>query len=148
MKKLDGNLKISQWFLDPLSKHGPDHKNNSKRILDKIELLDKTFLTTDPNSLSLKIPNSHFIPNPCDKSFEILENYKKKCDFDVFFAMSHGVHRGELKKGKNDFREIFINKLIAKNKHIKFDVYGMNNVQPIWGEQFLKKFLIVIWVLI
>ena len=84
MKKLDGNLKISQWFLDPLSKHGPDHKNNSKRILDKIELLDKTFLTTDPNSLSLKIPNSHFIPNPCDKSFEILENYKKKCDFDVF----------------------------------------------------------------
>ena len=53
--------------------------------------------------------------------------------------MSHGVHRGELKKGKNDFREIFINKLIAKNNDIKFDVYGMNNVQPIWGEQFLKK---------
>ena len=139
MKKLDKNLKISQWFLDPLSKYGPDHKNNSKRILDKTKLLDKTFLTTDPNSLPLKIPNAHFIPNPCDKSFEVLENYKKKCDFDVFFAMSHGVHRGELKKGKNDDREIFINKLIKKNKDIKFDVYGMNNVQPVWGEQFLKK---------
>ncbi len=139
MKNLDKNLKISQWFLDPLSKYGPDHTNNSKRILDKIEFLDKTFLTTDPNSLSLKIPNSHFIPNPCDKSFEVLENYKNKCDFDVFFAMSHGVHRGELKKGKIDNREIFINKLIKKNLNIKFDVYGMNNVQPIWGEQFLKR---------
>ena len=139
MKNLDKNLKISQWFLDPLSKYGPDHANNSKRILDKIEFLDKTFLTTDPNSLSLKIPNSHFIPNPCDKSFEVLENYKNKCDFDVFFAMSHGVHRGELKKGKIDNREIFINKLIKRNVDIRFDVYGMNNVQPIWGEQFLKK---------
>ena len=139
MKNLDKNLKISQWFLDPLSKYGPDHANNSKRILDKIEFLDKTFLTTDPNSLTLKIPNSHFIPNPCDKSFEVLENYKNKCDFDVFFAMSHGVHRGELKKGKFDNREIFINKLIKKNIKIKFDVYGMNNVQPIWGEQFLKR---------
>ncbi len=139
MKNLDKNLKISQWFLDPLSRYGPDHANNSKRILDKIEFLDKTFLTTDPNSLSLKIPNSHFIPNPCDRSFEVLENYKNKCDFDVFFAMSHGVHRGELKKGKVDNREIFINKLIKKNMNIKFDVYGMNNVQPIWGEQFLKR---------
>ena len=139
MKNLDKNLKISQWFLDPLSRHGPDHANNSKRILDKVEFLDKTFLTTDPNSLSLKIPNSHFIPNPCDKSFEVLENYKNKCDFDVFFAMSHGVHRGELKKGKIDNREIFINKLIKKNSNIRFDVYGMNNVQPIWGEQFLKR---------
>ena len=139
MKNLDKNLKISQWFLDPLSKYGPDHANNSRRILDKIKFLDKTFLTTDPNSLSLKIPNSHFIPNPCDKSFEILENYKNKCDFDVFFAMSHGVHRGELKKGKIDNREIFINRLIKKNLDIRFDVYGMNNVQPIWGEQFLKR---------
>ena len=139
MRNLDKNLKISQWFLDPLSKYGPDHANNSKRILDKIEFLDRTFLTTDPNSLSLKIPNSHFIPNPCDSSFEVLENYKKKCDFDVFFAMSHGVHRGELKKGKVDNREIFINNLIKKNSDIKFDVYGMNNVQPIWGEQFLKR---------
>ena len=28
IKKLDRNIKISQWFLDPLSKYGPDHKNN------------------------------------------------------------------------------------------------------------------------
>ncbi len=139
LKNLDKNIKLTQWFLDPLSKFGPDHINNSKRILDKTKLLDSTFLTTDPDSLSFNIPNSQYIPNPCDESFEILKNYNNKCNFDVFFAMSHGVHRGQLKKGKVDDREIFINKLIKKNKNIKFDVYGMNNVQPIWGEQFIKK---------
>jgi len=53
--------------------------------------------------------------------------------------MSHGVHRGSLKKGKFDDRESFINKLIKKNKNINFDIYGMNNVQPIWGDNFLSK---------
>ena len=139
LRNLDKNIKITQWFLDPLSKFGPDHLNNSKRILDKTKLLDTTFLTTDPDSLSFNIPNSQYIPNPCDESFEVLKNYNNKCNFDVFFAMSHGVHRGQLKKGKVDDRETFINKLIKKNKNIKFDVYGMNNVQPIWGEQFIKK---------
>ena len=57
----------------------------------------------------------------------------------MFFAMSHGVHRGQLKSGKDDDRENFINKLINLNKNIKFDVYGMNNVQPIWADQFIKK---------
>jgi len=28
---------------------------------------------------------------------------------------------------------------MKKNKNIKFDVYGMNNVQPVWGDNFLKK---------
>ena len=53
--------------------------------------------------------------------------------------MSHGVHRGGLKKGKSDDREVLINKLIKKNKEINFDIYGMNNVQPIWGNSFIKK---------
>ena len=139
MRELKKNLKISQWFLDPLSKYGPDHKNNKERILDKIDIIDNSFLTTDPEALSFKIKNSYFMPNPCDESFEILSNYEKNCNFDVFFAMSHGVHRGGLKTGKTDNREIFINKLIKLNKNLKFDVYGMNNVQPIWAENFINK---------
>ena len=102
--------------------------------------MDATFLYYRSKiTLKLIYQIRYFIPNPVDSSFEILENYKKDCSFDVFFAMSHGVHRGQLKKGKIDDREIFINKLINKNKDIKFDVYGMNNVQPIWGDQFIKK---------
>ncbi len=139
MRESQKNLKISQWFLDPLSKFGPDHKTNKERILNKIDILDNSFLTTDPNSLSFKLKNSYFMPNPCDESFETLSNYEKNCNFDVFFAMSHGVHRGGLKAGKKDDREIFINKLIKLNKNLKFDVYGMNNVQPIWAENFINK---------
>tara|TARA_Y100000591_G_scaffold327561_1_gene352292 strand:+ start:294 stop:2411 length:2118 start_codon:yes stop_codon:yes gene_type:complete len=139
LREINKNLRMSQWFLDPLSKYGPDHENNTKRILDKIEFMDTSFLTTDPHSLEISIKNSFFMPNPADKSFETLNNYKKDCPFDVFFAMSHGVHRGKLKSGKDDNREIFINKLIKKNKNIIFDVFGMNNVQPIWADQFLQK---------
>ena len=138
LKNRDKNLKIAQWFLDPLGKNGPDHLKNKKRILNKSNEIDSTFLTTDPKSLNFKIHNSFFIPNPCDKSFEILKNYDRETVNDVFFAMSHGVHRGELKKGKIDNREILISKLIKKNRNLNFDIYGMNNIQPIWGDQFIK----------
>ena len=139
LKNMNRNLKVGQWFLDPLGKNGPDHKKNTKRVTDKKEFIDATFLTTDPSSLTYKIKNSYFIPNPCDHSFETLKNYENVCKNDIFFAMSHGVHRGALKKGKTDNREIFINKLISKNKNINFDIYGMNNVQPVWGSDFLNK---------
>ena len=79
------------------------------------------------------------MPNPVDQSLEKLENYKNKYfNSDVFFAMSHGVHRGVLKKGKIDKRESFINKLIDKTKNIRFDCYGMNNIQPIWSDDYLR----------
>ena len=139
LKNMNKNLKICQWFLDPLGVNGPDYHKNLLRIQHKKKNIDATFLTTDPLVLKGSLDNSHFIPNPCDESFETLKNYENDNLNDVFFAMSHGVHRGGLKKGKYDDREIFINKLIKKNKDIKFDIYGMNNVQPIWGENFINK---------
>ncbi len=138
LKSSNKNLKISQWFLDPVGEKGPDYQKNNARITDKLEFIDATFLTTDPSVLKIKLNNSYFIPNPSDLSFETLKNYNNDCINDVFFAMSHGVHRGSLKKGKNDDREYFIKKLVSKNKYIKFDIYGMNNVQPTWGDNFLS----------
>ncbi len=138
LKNKNKNLKVSQWFLDPLSRNGPDYINNKKRILDKIKFIDATFLTSDPKSLDFKIKNSYFIPNPADVSFETLNNSKNKPKKDVFFAMSHGVHRGNLKTGKYDDREKILKKLL-KIKDIEFDFYGINNIQPIWGNEFLKK---------
>ena len=137
LKSIKKDLKIAQWFLDPLSKSGPDYLKNNSRISQKLEFMDATFLTSCPSTLSKKINNSYFMPNPSDTSFEILKNFKKSCSKDVFFAMSHGVHRGNLKRGKFDDREIFINKLIKKNKNINFDIYGMNGIQPIWGDNFI-----------
>ncbi len=132
------NIKIGQWFLDPVGKGTPDAKKNNKRIFNNNELIDYTFLTSCPSLLTNKINNSFFIPNPSDISFEVLKNYKKNCNNDVFFAMSHGVHRGTLKKGKFDNREIFINKLIKKLPNVLFDIYGMNNIQPVWGNNFIN----------
>lgn len=138
IKEKNKKLRICQWFLDPLGKKGPDYQKNNKRILDKVNCMDATFLTSCPSVLSTKIDNSYFIPNPSDPSFEILKNYESNCQSDVFFAMSHGVHRGLLKKGKFDRREVIINSLRKNNKKINFDIYGMNNIQPIWGDKFIN----------
>ena len=135
------SLKIAQWFLDPLIKNGPDYEKNKLRILDKIEYTDANFITTSPDVLNFlpKKKLSLFMPNPTDESFEVLNNYNNKhCSMDVFFALSHGVHRGILKKGKYDERADFVNRLVEITPNVKFDLYGINNVQPIWADSFLK----------
>ena len=134
------NVKIAQWFLDPLNKDGPDYERNKKRILDKSEYVDANFITTSPTALKF-LPNyveNFFIPNPVDKSFETLNNYRHPCNVDVFFALSHGVHRGILKRGKDDDRNYFLKQLINKTSNVKFDIYGLNNKQPIWADHYFK----------
>ena len=140
IKNENKSLKLAQWFLDPVSKHGPDYKNNKKRFLKFINHTAANFITTDPYSLDFSVKNTFYMPNPSDKAFEVLNNFMNNCENDVFFAMSHGVHRGVLKKGKFDDREIFIKKLIKKNKDkdISYDFYGFDNIQPLWGDNFLK----------
>ena len=138
LKNINKNLKFAQWFLDPITKLGPDYINNKKRLLKFEGIIDASFTTTDPKSLDFKIDNAFYIPNPADKSFETLKNYQTNPENDLFFAMSHGVHRGVLKKGKDDDREKILRKLIKENNKIKFDFYGLNTRQPIWGNNFLN----------
>ncbi len=133
-------LKVAQWFLDPLNVNGPDYERNSKRILNKEEFVDANFLTTSPDALNF-IKNKdkfYYIPNPADKSFETLNNFEKECNVDVFFALSHGVHRGVLKTGKYDDRSEFIKNLLRNTSDVKFDIYGLEKVQPIWADQYFK----------
>ena len=133
-------LKIAQWFLDPLNKKGPDYERNKERVLDKKEFIDSNFLTTSPDALDF-LPTdkkNYFIPNPSDSSFEVLNNYKRNCNMDVFFALSHGVHRGILKSGKYDERAKFIEKLVKITENIKFDIYGLKKIQPIWADHYFK----------
>ena len=140
LKEDNPNTKFAQWFLDPLNKNGPDYQRNKERILDKIDCMDGTFMTTSPTALDFlpKNNNNYYIPNPSDNSFETLNNYKKSCSVDVFFALSHGVHRGKLKSGKEDDRIIFLDKLQKITSDIKFDLYGINNIQPIWADHYFK----------
>ena len=135
IKKTYPSIKIVQWFLDRMDS---EWKNNKKRFLDKIDLVDCSFCTTSPDILKFPKKNKVFyIPNPADESFENLNiDSKKHLKNDVFFAISHGVHRGNLKKGKFDNREKFIDKLIKKTPNIKYDLYGLKNIQPIWADNF------------
>ncbi len=130
-------IKMCQWFLDRMDS---EWKINLKRFKDKINYLDYSFCTTDPNQLSIKDKSKvKFLPNPVDPSLDRLDNSKNKYfDNDIFFAMSHGVHRGVLKKGKIDKRELIIRTLMKKLPDIKFDIYGMNNIEPIWSDEYLK----------
>ena len=134
------NLKIAQWFLDPLNRKGPDYVQNKKRILDTTDNVDANFITTSPKVLDFfeRKDNNFFIPNPSDPSFETLDNFKHSCNTDVFFALSHGVHRGKLKTGKFDDRAIFLRKLIDITQNVKFEIYGLNKIQPIWADHFFK----------
>jgi hypothetical protein len=102
--------------------------------------MDASFITTSPSVLSFLPHNqkNFYIPNPSDQSIETLNNYKKSCSVDVFFALSHGVHRGKLKFGKEDDRIIFLDKLQKITSDVKFDLYGINNVQPIWADHYFK----------
>ena len=80
-----------------------------------------------------------FIPYNFFPSFEVLNNFENNnCSMDVFFALSHGVHRGILKKGKYDERADFVNRLVEITPNVKFDLYGINNIQPIWADSFFK----------
>ena len=130
-------IKIAQWFLDRMDSKWAINK---KRFLNKIDVMDASFCTTDPKFLNLpKKKSINFMPNPVDESLETLHNYKyENLKNDIFFAMSHGVHRGKLKKGKFDERENFLNNLTKKLPNIKFDLYGIKNKQPIWADNFIN----------
>ena len=128
-------IKIAQWFLDKMDDLW---LRNRKRFLDKIDFMDSSFCTTSPDILNFSKKNKiYFIPNPADSSFETLKCYKNKHPInDLFFAMSHGVHRGILKKGKFDKRNLFIDKLINKNPNIKFSLHGVGEKQPLWSDDY------------
>ena len=129
---------MCQWFLDRMD---GEWRKNYLRFERKLDLMDANFCTSDPKILKRdsKIKN-YYLPNPVDESFEKLKNCSHQyLNNDVFFAISHGVHRGVLKKGKFDEREIFINKLQKLIPNVKLDLHGMKNSQPIWADNFINR---------
>ncbi len=138
IKKNYPKIKMCQWFLDRMDSYW---LKNLTRFEKKCDLMDANFCTSDPKSLKVSDSNKvYYLPNPVDESFEKLNNYKHKyLNNDVFFAISHGVHRGVLKSGKFDEREKFINKLQKLIPNIKLDLHGMKNNQPIWADNFINR---------
>ena len=143
-RKLNKKIIISQWNEDPLMNGLDDTSSNISKIKRFIPLVDHTFITTHPSTLNLHHKNSeniHFFMTPVDKNIECFDVYNLKPKNDIFYAMSHGVNRAVLKKGKTDNRVIFLNKLIKKISEIKYDFYGFGKQEPVWGNEFYKSLL-------
>ena len=139
IKSLNKDVVFSQWFEDHLSESGPDSASNRKKLFKYNNFIKSNFITTHPSALSFLNGNTNFyyLPIPVDKNIEKLNIYENDYSInDLFFSMSHGVNRGTLKKNKIDERTDFIERLIKKNPNIIFDIYGYNNREPIWSEDF------------
>jgi glycosyltransferase involved in cell wall biosynthesis len=138
MKTINKNLIISHWNEDPIM----PSLNYSKKNLENINLYsniaDHNFISTDPSVLKEKKNNFHFFFIPVDKNIERYNVYNLNPKKDIFYAMSHGVNRAILKKGTEDERVYFLNKLVKKIDNIKYDFYGFSNKQPIWGPDFFN----------
>tara|TARA_Y100000816_G_scaffold187092_1_gene136000 strand:+ start:251 stop:2356 length:2106 start_codon:yes stop_codon:yes gene_type:complete len=141
IKNLNNNVILSQWNEDPIMKSLSYSKKNIENISNYSDIVDHNFITTDPSILKKEIKNIknlHFFFVPVDKNIECFNVSKKNPTKDLFYAMSHGVNRATLKKGKNDSRIHFLNKLIKKLDNIDCDFYGFQNKEPIWGNEFYQ----------
>ena len=141
LKNINKSLIISQWNEDPIMPSLKDSKLNIDKILKYKNYTDHTFITTDPsifNKHDKSLKNIHFCFIPVDKNIESYEVYKLNPRNDLFYAMSHGVNRATLKKGKSDSRIHFLNNLIKLMNNVNFDFYGFENKEPVWGNEFYK----------
>tara|TARA_B100000795_G_scaffold268168_1_gene254532 strand:+ start:298 stop:2418 length:2121 start_codon:yes stop_codon:yes gene_type:complete len=140
-RTLNKNLIISQWNEDPIMPSLDYSQTNIKNISNYGSVVDHNFITTDPSVFKKQntdIKNLHFFFVPVDQNIECFDVYKLSPSRDIFYAMSHGVNRATLKKGKTDSRINFLNTLIKKIDNINYDFYGFENKEPIWGNNFYK----------
>jgi len=138
------NCKISLWYEDALGKKadGPHWRENLSLIETNNDLIDTYFTTTHPDEIFTRINKKKmtFLPIPVDENIENLKLYENKTNYkDFFFALSHGVNFGKLKKRKKDEREDFIKKLMNKFPRINYNILGIANENPKWNYDYYKE---------
>lgn len=135
-------IKIIEWNVDNLYLD-----NTLNKLLHRSKILDGIFSTTADEQIAQCISNNFisFIPNIVDSSIENMKIYENdNHSKDVFFALSHGVGTGKLRKKNminenNDPRVIFMDILKSNLPNINFNFFGMRGIQPIWASKFNKK---------
>jgi glycosyltransferase involved in cell wall biosynthesis len=136
------DIKIAFWYEDSINKKGPDYIKNRAFVEKYKNYVDQYFITTDVNNIETSIPKKklNFIPVPASRLCENLNLYEtKNHEYDIFYAVSHGVNRGVLKKNKIDERYNFLKLLMRKSDDINFNIFGFNNLQPVWGDELIKE---------
>jgi len=138
------NSKVCLWYEDALGKKGdgPQWRENLELIEKNNQNIDTYFTTTHPDEIYTTIKKSklHHLPIPVDENIENLKLYENKINYkDLFFALSHGVNYGKLKKGKFDEREEFIQKLMIKYPNINYNILGIADEDPKWNYDYYNE---------
>ena len=138
-------LKLALWYEDHVMKGDPSFRKNLDLIEKNNDLIDNYFITTSPEVIKTKIDKKkiNFLPIPVDPNIESGKFYEVKKDKDLFFALSHGVNYGKLKKYTFDERFKFVDKLISySNNRINFNILGLYNEEPKWNYEFANELMI------
>lgn len=141
-KKYDTNIAL--WYEDHLVKGDPSYLQNLNLIEKNSNLIDQYFVTTHPDVIKTKIKKSkiNFMPIPADKVIENGEFYNCKKNNDLFFALSHGVNYGKLKRGIVDERYTFVRNLLKlSGSKFKFNFLGLYDQEPKWNFNFNKELM-------
>ena len=140
------NSKITLWFEDAVGHRGegPNWKQNLSLIEKNNHFIDSYFVTTHPDELKTSIPRNklNHLPIPVDENIEDLNIFENKNRYkDLFFALSHGVNFGKLKRGKKDERESFISQLINNYSNINYNILGISNESPKWNYNYYNELI-------
>jgi hypothetical protein len=146
MKEIKRSLKIIEWSVDNYFLD-----NTEVKLKKRSEVVDGIFITNaDENIANCINPKKNFIaffPNIFDESIENLRIFEKsKFEYDLFFALSHGVGSGKIKNNiskesnsASKYREEFLQQIQNSIPELKTNFYGFKDKQPIWGSEFEKQ---------
>ena len=139
------NCKIALWYEDHVMMGDPNYRTNLNLIEKNHNLIDEFFITTSPDIINTSIPKDklNFLPIPADPNIENGEFYKSDKTKDLFFALSHGVNFGKLKKNTKDNRLNFIEELMSASKeNFNYHFLGLFDEQPKWNYDFNNELMI------
>ena len=136
IREINKNIVIVKLYIDSISQ---EFFNFNKNFYD-FKYLNKIYISSDVTALNNKYGRKFsFLQYPVHKKIDYLKSFNNtNKTIDVFYATSHGVNRGVLKKGKIDERYDFINYLNNNLRDYRCYFPGFNNVQPIWGKNFYR----------
>jgi len=125
-KELYPQMKIAMWWVDWIY--------NLNNILERLELIDHFFITTDPKELQQT--NLHqklyekcsYLPNICDSSIDTCKAFENKnYEFDLLFIGRYDKER-----------EKFIDFLKHSFSHLKLGFFGLTKETVLTGSHYIK----------
>lgn len=129
IRRLQPNIKIAMWWVDALE----NFLVSRDFFIERIDLVDDFFLTTDPQALKSFLPlekplnRLHFMPNICDSSIDI----------GRAFALEEPRHDLLFIGRKTGLRSDLIDFLKTQMGNIDLGLYGQNKESLIQGKAYI-----------